>query len=566
MNRYLRKNKHSNSSLVLDFFKENLLLTAGVFCVGLFSITTTLLIPILIGKYYQLALHSHSNRGKILDAIFGEITEIKSFFLLFGIIIIARLCFNYLESFLSGICAEKFAKSLREQLFKAQLSTTLGEFEKKATGNYLLRYSGDLTAITNFLSKGIIGFINDAVFVSMTLVLFFIINKTLAWIILVSFPVVFASILVLNLKLKKYTVKRRDIRSQNLGFVTTRLNALLTIKVFNRESPEQQQFDKRSLALFQNGIRYYRWYALITSLLPFLLYTMLGFILFIAYQLNQQQTTSIEGSQIIIFIMLTISVIPILKRILKVNIVWQTGRISMRKLLLILNSPKEKATDEQQLIITQGRIEFKQLCFGNQTDNLLFDKLNVTIPHFGLYQLNGPQGSGKSTLFKLLLGIYELKSGSILLDGVDLSKISRKKLRKNVTLVSGELTLLGKTIFEAVSYSRKEEKKEAVYELLNSLGFFNSPDETVDSPLVEGGKNLSAGQRKLLSLARALMTNKKIMLLDEPFADLDNRYKSTVIELLNQLKKERTILIIDKERNDHLVYDDCISLPDPISH
>lgn len=562
----MSKNNHSNKTLVLAFFKENLLLTTGVFFVGIMSIATTLFIPLLIGKYYQLALNSHSARGKMLDAFFGEITQVNHFFVLFGAIIIARFCFNYLERFFSGVASEKFSKSLREQLFKAQLNTTLSAFEKKATGNYLLRYSGDLTAITNYLSKGIIGFINDVVFVTLTLVLFFMINEVLAWIILISFPLIFGSILLLNMKLKIYSVKRRDVRSQNLGFVTSRLNALFTIKVFNRESLEQQQFEKRSSVLFKNGVRYYGWYSLITALLPLLLYSMLGLILFVAYQLNQQQINTIEGSQVIVFIMLTISVIPILKRILKVNIVWQTGRISMRKLLLILNSPQEESTDVKQLVITKGRIEFDHVSYGKQDQNLLFNQLNFTVPHFGIYQVNGQQGSGKSTLFKLLLGIYDLKSGSILIDGISIDEISRKNLRRKVTLVSGELNLLGKTIFEAVSYSRKEEKKEAVQLLLKALGFFNSSFETVDYPIVDGGKNLSAGQRKIVSIARTISTNKKIILLDDPFADLDKVYQTNLIAVLNHLKKDKTILMINQVEHEHLVYDGFVTLPNKETH
>lgn len=264
--------------------------------------------------------------------------------------------------------------------------------------------------------------------------------------------------------------------------------------------------------------------------------------------------------------MLTISVIPILKRILKVNIVWQTGRISMRKLLLILNSPQEESTDVKQLVITKGRIEFDHVSYGKQDQNLLFNQLNFTVPHFGIYQVNGQQGSGKSTLFKLLLGIYDLKSGSILIDGISIDEISRKNLRRKVTLVSGELNLLGKTIFEAVSYSRKEEKKEAVQLLLKALGFFNSSFETVDYPIVDGGKNLSAGQRKIVSIARTISTNKKIILLDDPFADLDKVYQTNLIAVLNHLKKDKTILMINQVEHEHLVYDGFVTLPNKETH
>ena len=122
----------SKRKLISDFFKENLLLTAGAFFFGFLSIFSTLLIPLFLGKFYQLAMRSDSARGKIFSTIFGEINDIKSYFLLFGLIIFTRFIFSYIQSLLSGISAEKFTKTLRELLFQTQLRTDLSFFEKNS--------------------------------------------------------------------------------------------------------------------------------------------------------------------------------------------------------------------------------------------------------------------------------------------------------------------------------------------------------------------------------------------------------------------------------------------------
>ncbi len=553
------KTKVSKRKLINNFFKKNLLLTAGAFFFGFLSIFSTLLIPLFLGKFYQLAIHSNSARGKIFNAIFGEVNDIQTYFRLFAIIIFTRLIFNYLYTFLSGILVEKFTKTLRELLFQSQLNTDLSFFEKKATGNYLLRYSGDLSSVNKYLTKGIIGFINDILFISLTLSLFFVINPLLASILLISFPILFVLVLLLNLKLKKYTAVRRDIRSQNLGFVSSRLNALLTIKVFNREPIEIEKFNKKSSKLYKNGVHYFKWYALIDSLLPFLLYSMLGIILYVAYYFQVTGSHQLEGSQILIFIMLTVNIIPVLKRILKVNIVWQAGTISFTKLLQIVNSPSELNEKTDLLKVEAGKIQFDNVSFSVNDEIFIFQNVKFTIPGFGFFLLNGEQGSGKTTILKLLLGLYQPTSGAVLIDGKDVSNFTSKAVRKNITMVSSELTLLGKTLFEVVSYSRKEEKKQEIEDLLVALGFFTAENANLSIPVIDGGKNLSNGQRKLLIIVRALLSKKKILLLDEPFTDLDDIYKEKVIQLLKVKSKTNTIIIIDKDKNSSIPFDGIIN-------
>jgi len=552
---------HSKKSIIINFFKTNLLLIVGSFLFGFCSIVITILIPIFLGKFYQLAMHSGSARGKIFDSFFGKVDNMNSYFMLFSIVMLLKLVFNYLQSFLTGITTELFTKQIREKLFNKQLITQLNIFEKKATGNYLLRYSGDLSSINNYISKGIIGFVNDVLFITITLLIFFSINTELSLALLISFPLIFLLVFLIIKKLKTFTSKRRNLRSTNLAFIASRLTALSTIKAFNREQIETQKFQKKSDKLYENDVKYQLWFALVDSLLPFLLYSMLGVILFIAYTLSQSNTKELAGSQILVFIMLTVSTIPVFKRILKVNIVWQNGNLSFKKLLVIFNNAEEEKNSTEQLNISIGSIEFNNLSIGYGENNKIFENFNAFIPEFGTYYLEGYQGGGKSFLFKILLGLYKPLEGKIIIDKVDINKLSEFTLRKNVTITSNDLALLGNTIFEAISYSRKEEKKPEALKLLAELGFEIDTNSILDFPLIDGGKNLSAGQRKILLISRALLTKKKIILLDEPFSDLDEVYKNKLIIVLNKLNKVRTIVIIDKEKNNKLLSNGIIKLP-----
>lgn len=547
--------------LVFEFFGKHSLPILLAFVFGLLSIFASVFIPVFLGKFYQLALHNSSARGKIFDVVFGHINSMRDYFLFFALLLLGKFAFNYGQKFSIGLLAEQFTKALREKLFSKQLVTHLQTHQRKETGKYLLRYSGDLSAIHNYITKGIIGFINDCFYLALTACVFFLISPALFAVIAISYPFIFGSVFLLNKKLKRFTRKRRNIRSQNLSFVSTRLNALLTIKVFNRERVEADKFEKKSTDLYNNGVKYYRWYALINSLLPLLLYSMLGGVLLMAWLIKSRQLEEIQGSQILIFIMLTTNTIPVFRRVLNVNIIWQTADISFQKLLNVLNAPEEDRKTDTYWQVKTGSIRFENVTLGFDENESVLQNYNAHISGFGIYLLKGAQGAGKTLLFKLIMGLYDLDEGQILIDGTNIAQLSKHTLRKNVTMVSDELPLIGNTVFEVISYSRKEEKRKKALELLNILGFTVAGKEDVlDAEVIEGGRNFSSGQRKLLMIIRALLTNKKIILLDEPFYDLDAVFRDRVISILKSLKNERTIIIIDKDNVSGFNYTNILSL------
>ncbi len=552
---------YNKRDLVRKFIQENKGIAFNAFSFGFLSVISSILIPLFIGKFYQLAFQTHSARGKLFDSLFGQVTDMQYFFVLFFSLLFCRFLFNYCEKYFSGINGELFAKSLREQLFSKQLVTTLSAFEKKETGAYLLRYSGDLQSAQNYLTKGIIGFIADCLFIVLAMLFFISLNTELTIVVFVVFPLIFLVNHFLNMRLKKLTRRKRNMRSSNLAFVTARLKAITTIKIYNREKTEQDKFKKRSEKLYGYGKKYMRQYALINALYSFFLYAMLGGILYMSYRLIQSGSGAIDGGTILTYIMLTISTIPVYKRILKVNTIWQAGDVSLGKLIRILNEEEEERSTADPVKIKYGEISIRHLSFGFGENKFLLKDISLDIPAHQITYITGAQGTGKSTFFKLLTGLYPYDSGSIQIDGIELNSISTFSLRKNIVLVSDELPLLGKTIFEVISYSRREEKREAAQNMLNRLGVkIDHYENILSNPVKESGQNLSAGQRKLLMIARALLTGKKIILLDEPFKDLDLESQERLAEILTELKSNHTIVIISGENQSILNPDQLIHL------
>lgn len=536
---------YSKKIIFISFLREKKFLTLISLLFSFFSTIFILITPLFLGKFYQIITKSNSARGNIFNLLFGEINTIEAFTLLFLFLLIVKFIFGYFQSLSSGILVESFSKYLRELLFKKQLESEMKEFERKQVGAYLLRYGGDLRSISKLFSLGILGFITDTIFVSITLFIFFSMNQVLTLVIIVFFPILFLVTYLINKKLKQISSRQRGLKSTILNFVNKRLSAMLTIKVMNRINIEQIKFENKSSQQYKNGISYLKWSSLIQNFLPFSLYTMLLVMLLFAYRENQSSNHAIDGAQIIVLIMLTINIIPVLRRILRVNMVWQSGDISLRKYLKIINYNQEKFQDSTSPSISNSHsaIILKSISFSYIASNKLLDDFSLSINEPGIYYLSGEGGSGKSTFLKLLMGIYEPQLGNIEIFGQDLKFANKNEIRKTIAFASEEATLLGDSIFESVSYSRKEENKLKVVQVLERIGFLKINDPNNLNFILQKNQGISKSEEKILILCRAILMNKKIMLFDEPFKGLTQNCKTNFINLLHEMSNEKFILI-----------------------
>jgi len=532
-------------NLLSSYYRNNSGLLILTFLFGFFNSIAGLAISFFTGKYYQLVFHTSSPRGELVDRLLMNISDLTVFLVAFTVLIVFKALFIFLEKYSAGKAGELFSKNLREQLFETQMMFSLETYDEKSPGKYLLRYSGDLSAVQRYVLNGVIRFGIDLVFLAAAFALLAMINFSLTLLLFGSFLFFFGMTFFINRKIRRVSVKRRNSRSELLAFVSSRLHGFLTVKIFNREIIEQKKFEKNSGMLYESGIHYYKTVAFVRSIYAVFLYGLLGGMFYYAYFLKTNYLVEFPAHQLIIFMMVFIMLLPAFRRILAVNMIWQNGNISFNKLLKILNNKPEQNTASSAIQIENGHIEFDSIHFSYPGATEIYHGLDLSIPENSITAICGAQGSGKSTLFKLLLGLYAPSAGEIRIDGQPIHKINPSGIRKNITLVSDETPLIGRTVFETISYSRKESKRESADRILQELGFsIDGVNETIlDYPVKDGGKNLSGGQRKLLHLARALLTNKKIILLDEPFHGLDLKSKSVVCDMLLELKRDHTIVI-----------------------
>ena len=228
-------------TLLQSFFYRYWKLVIVAFFTGVINSLISIVIPVSIGKYYQLAFHSNSPRGKFLDSFF-TIHHLSGFFLFFSLLILLKGIFTFFERFLAGYISELFSKQLREKLFETHLSFYASVYDRKPAGKFLLRYSGDLSAIQRYVMKGVVLFSIDVIFLVFALVVLLFINWQMTALAFGIAIVMFFLLYLLNNYLQRLTIKRRNVRSEMLSFVTSRLHAIFTIKAFNREPIEKQKY------------------------------------------------------------------------------------------------------------------------------------------------------------------------------------------------------------------------------------------------------------------------------------------------------------------------------------
>jgi len=545
--------------LIVSFIVQNKLLVVVAFLSGLCYNVFTLLVPISLGRFYEFNFGFSSHRLKLLsDMPLINTKDFTTFLLFFIGLIFFRFVFEYINKYYVAIIGEKFAKTLREDLFKHQLQISNSVYDEKGIGKYLLRYSGDLKSIQNYVTRGLFRFSQDLILIVFLLITIAYINIKLGAIAAISIGFSIFILFFINNILYTISVNRRNQRSGMLTFVNTRLRAILSIKAFNKYTPEEKRYIKRSKKLYVVGKKYQKVVGLIQSIIPFLTYLMIGLLMWYVYYLKTNHNASFNAPSLLILILLIISFLPILRRTLRVSIIWKLGNISFDKLLHIFSLESENSLPFENINLSESTIEFKKVSFKYESgSSFVFEKADIKLSPNKITLVSGDSGTGKNTLINLILKIYSPTNGIITFGKYNYKNLSEKTIRKNISVISDAFPLYGKTVYEAIVYSRKKEKEQKASDLLQSMQQFEDDQNKLNlyDTIGDLGNNLTRGQKKILMYCRAILTNKHYLIIDKPFKDLNSRTITHIAHLLNDLRKNKSIIVFDNSFPEDLKID-----------
>ena len=487
------------------------------------------------------------NDKTIIDkwsAVFGFLIKPVS---LLGIIAVSIFALSYLQEYISAILGEEVAQSLRVKLSRKFTKLPMNFFDTNQVGDILSKLTTDIEKVAEVIGSSFTRFVYSFLIMILVIIMLFTINVKLTLLVL---AILLVSIVV-TYYVSKLTQKifSQDVKSlSELSSLTEEaLTGNLVVQAFNKqediitsidESIEKQYVAAKTLEFtifsIYPSIRFITQIAFVTSAVMSAILVINGHLTLGLAQAFLQYITQISE--------------PVTTSAYIINSL-QNALVSVERVYDILELPEEKELTEDTHLLdnTKGQIVFENVSFGYSKDKLLMKNVNFTAKAEQMVAIVGPTGAGKTTLINLLMRFYDVNGGRILFDGVDISKVTRKELRANFGMVLQDTWLFKGTIAENIAYGKPDATREEIIEaakLAKCDSFIRKLPQGYDTIITSENGMVSQGEQQLLTIARTILPNPKVMILDEATSSIDTKTEKDIQAVISQLMKGRTSFVI----------------------
>jgi ATP-binding cassette, subfamily B, bacterial HlyB/CyaB len=461
------------------------------------------------------------------------------------VIILFEIALNYIRSYVFAHTTNRIDVELGANLFRHLLSLPISYFESRRTGDSMARIR-ELENIRSFLTSNSLTLLLDLVFALAFLGLMFYYSPFLTLIVVISLPLYFIVSFIITPILKKRLEEKFNRQAENQAFLVESIHAIQTVKTSALEPKWITKWDNQLASYisssFKTGmIANAASYAVqLISKLTQLAITYFGAKLVI------EQKLSI--GELIAFNMLAGQVAQPIIRLAQIWTDFQQVGISIERLADILNAPSEKTNQKNSMPKIKGTIQLQDISFAyamNHPD--VIKQLNLTIPAGQTIGIVGGSGSGKSTLTKLIQGLYQPREGKILIDGIDISLTDISSIRRQIGVVLQENILFTGSIAYNIAVAAPTAPLDVIVQAAQMAGahdFIVDLPNGYDTVVGENGTGLSGGQRQRIAIARALITNPRLLIFDEATSALDYESERIIQKNMQIIAKNRTVIII----------------------
>ena len=552
----MSKKKNQNEDSIKNFKKavSNLLSLLGERKVPfLISVVANIISTVLVVAIPWISAVAIDDIVKILNdntiidkwsAVFGFLIKPVS---LLGIIAVSIFALSYLQEYISAILGEEVAQSLRVKLSRKFTKLPMNFFDTNQVGDILSKLTTDIEKVAEVIGSSFTRFVYSFLIMILVIIMLFTINVKLTLLVL---AILLVSIVV-TYYVSKLTQKifSQDVKSlSELSSLTEEaLTGNLVVQAFNKqediiisidESIEKQYVAAKTLEFtifsIYPSIRFITQIAFVTSAVMSAILVINGHLTLGLAQAFLQYITQISE--------------PVTTSAYIINSL-QNALVSVERVYDILELPEEKELTEDTHLLdnTKGQIVFENVSFGYSKDKLLMKNVNFTAKAEQMVAIVGPTGAGKTTLINLLMIFYDVNGGRILFDGVDISKVTRKELRANFGMVLQDTWLFKGTIAENIAYGKPDATREEIIEaakLAKCDSFIRKLPQGYDTIITSENGMVSQGEQQLLTIARTILPNPKVMILDEATSSIDTKTEKDIQAVISQLMKGRTSFVI----------------------
>ncbi|WP_088351870.1 ABC transporter ATP-binding protein [Bacillus cereus] len=530
--------KRSDLSRLLSYMKpyKGLLSLAFIFLVG--ATVTEMMGPFLIKQF----LDEH-----LVPRDF-ERSALVTLFVIYIVAHLLKVLFTYLNLLYFQNIAFKIVQDMRVEVYEHVQKLSLSFFDRTPIGTLVSRITNDTEAIKDFYVSVLSTFVKNVVFLVGILVAMFLLDVKLALFSLVLIPIMFAIMVLYRRKSAAFYLEVRNQLSVLNAKLNESIQGMNIVQVFRQEKRMRKEFEEVNNKHYSAGRRTLKLDALL--LRPA---TDLVHIVAIALVLGLFGIDALKSPVEVGVLYAFVNYIhrffqPVNEMMMKLSF-FQQALVSSSRVFHLMDekdlAPVQKGNENPQVV--DGDIEFKNVTFSYDGKRDVLKNVSFHVKQGQTVAFVGHTGSGKSTIMNLLMRFYNIKSGNIVIDGVDLEKFEEQEIRKKIGLVLQDAFLFAGNVKQNIRMYNKEITDEEVKEaarFVQANTFIEKLPKQYETEVVERGAAFSSGQRQLIAFARTIATNPKVLVLDEATANIDTETEEAIQTALQQMRKGRTTIAI----------------------
>lgn len=524
------------------------------FIVLIFSVlstTFTILGPKILGNatttLFDGIISKLSGTGEGVDFVY-----IGSILVFLLVLYILSALFGYIQGLVMTHISMKTTYTLRRELAQKINSLPISYFDKTSTGDILSRVTNDIDTLNQTINQSITQIISSVA----TIVGIFIMMISISWqmtlVATLIVPVALVFIFLVIKKSQKYFTSQQEYLGLVNGHVEEMYSGHTVVKAFNGEEESIRVFDKFNDTLYTSA-----WKSQFLSglMMPVMMFVSnLGYVAICILGGYLAINRGLSVGDIQAFIQYVRQFTQPISQLANISNILQQTTAAAERVFEFLDEPEETPDTNQPLCIrpgsgvtVNGSVEFKHVCFGYTPDKIIINNLNLKVLPGHKIAIVGPTGAGKTTIVKLLMRFYDLNSGDIFIDGHNITDFTRNDLRSIFGMVLQDTWLYNASIMDNIRYGRLDATNNQVIAAAKAAQvdhFVRTLPDSYDMVLNEEINNISQGQKQLLTIARAIIADPKILILDEATSSVDTRTEVLIQAAMTNLMKDRTSFVI----------------------
>lgn len=506
---------------------------------ALIQVGFTLYIPIIIGDAIDLMIGA----GDVtFSAIFSKL------WLILICLIVAAL-FTYLYELSLSIVTQRFVKKLRDDLFRKWNYLPISYIDTHRHGDLLARSISDVESVADGLLEGFKQLYRGIMTILITIVFMFFINWLLALVVIVITPLSLFIASFIARRSHRYFLEQSNIRGEVGGYVLEMIENQKVIKSMNYENESIEHFNRLADQLHDVGVKAVFMGSTVNPSTRFvngLVYASVGVLGAVLILTNPIPSLLLTVGELSSFLFYSNQYAKPFNEISGVISEIQTALSSLARIWDVLQQEEEHEVEKSELLDTINSIEWDHVSFSYQKERPLIEDFHFHVKKGSRIAIVGPTGCGKTTLINLLMRFYDVQKGAIRLNDIPVTSLSREEVRRHYGMVLQDTWIFEGTILDNIRYGKKDATKEeviAVCKRAHAHGFIKRLPQGYET-FVSRHSGLSQGEKQLLTIARVMLMNPEIMILDEATSSIDTRTEKKIDDAFHEMMEGKTSFII----------------------